>query len=444
MLFGPFAGALVGRLPNLRVMLLVNAVRAVVIGGASVAVLTGSMSVPLLVVAAVTYGVGETLYDTANSTVVPALVPLDRLERANGRLSVAETSSNEFVGPVLGAALFGLLAWSPFAAHAGALLVSVLLLSALSRQAPRKVVPEEENADQPGVLVAVRHLLRDPVQRTITAATAVIAAVDTAWFAILVVYASRVLEVPSSAYGLLLAVGGVAGGVLVDRISARLGPVPVLTGAMLACAVSQLAIGLTSSVWVTGLALAVSSAAFAVWNVQGCRSASAGRGGRRRPGRGARGSAGPLGVTGLRGVPAREAVLGEPDVGALRRVGQRVEHPDAQPQSERQEHHLRRPGQYDAEDQVQRTEHGGEHHQHAHEVPHQPRSARKVAHHPVAVARRQHAAEGVPQPEQWVGSPHAPSLCPAVAAWRDAVLALERGGEGELRAVADLGRHGAQ
>src|SRR5690242_19485095 len=47
-------------------------------------------------------GVAETLYDTSSQTVLPRIVPSDRLERANSRLSGAELVGNYFIGPPLG------------------------------------------------------------------------------------------------------------------------------------------------------------------------------------------------------------------------------------------------------------------------------------------------------------------------------------------------------
>ena len=59
----------------------------------------------MLYVAAFALGIGETLYDTAAQSVLPAVVPRDLFSRANGRLYAVELTMNQFVGPPLGGIL---------------------------------------------------------------------------------------------------------------------------------------------------------------------------------------------------------------------------------------------------------------------------------------------------------------------------------------------------
>src|SRR4029450_5190601 len=66
------------------------------------------ISLPLLYVIAFLLGLGETLVDTALTSIVPSVVSKDRLTWANARLTAAQTVTNTFIGPPLAGFLAGL------------------------------------------------------------------------------------------------------------------------------------------------------------------------------------------------------------------------------------------------------------------------------------------------------------------------------------------------
>src|SRR3954466_3359511 len=83
------AGVLVDRLDRRRVMVTMDLVRLVILVGFSALVLAGD--VPLVVVYAPAFllGAGDVTFDGAARALVPAIVPGDRLDAANGRLAAA-------------------------------------------------------------------------------------------------------------------------------------------------------------------------------------------------------------------------------------------------------------------------------------------------------------------------------------------------------------------
>ena len=81
------------------------------------------------ILAAATFvGIAEVFRDNAAQTMLPALVPQDRLERANGRLWSVELVGNALLGPALGAFLIAAALPLPFVAWALAYAIAVILV----------------------------------------------------------------------------------------------------------------------------------------------------------------------------------------------------------------------------------------------------------------------------------------------------------------------------
>lgn len=270
--FGLVTGAVVDRADRRRVLIVVNGVRTILLGALVVAILSHQAALPLLYALAFAVGVGETLHDTAAQVAVPALVHDDQLDRANGGMVLAQVAGNELIGPPLGGALFALGVILPFITDSGLLALSAMLalgLPVLVR--PASIKPA---ASQPSLVADIveglRWLAGHRVLRTVTALGAVLSLADAAWFPILVLYAGEILGLGPMAFGLLLgsgAAGGLAGGLLAARIARAVGSAAALVSSVALTGAAQLVLGLTSSWAVAVVVLALSSLAFAVWNV---------------------------------------------------------------------------------------------------------------------------------------------------------------------------------
>jgi MFS family permease len=107
LLFALPAGALADRVDRRKAMVTANVVRAAAVAVlAATAVLgleSSTAAIWALYAVALLLGTAETIYDTCAQSILPQVVPRDRLPRANGRLIAAELTANEFVGPPLGA-----------------------------------------------------------------------------------------------------------------------------------------------------------------------------------------------------------------------------------------------------------------------------------------------------------------------------------------------------
>src|SRR5512145_2356956 len=79
LIFALQAGSIVDRSDRRTVMLWVNGGRLLLLALLTVAVVTGVASLPMLYIAALLLGIGETLVDTALTSIIPSVVSKDRL-----------------------------------------------------------------------------------------------------------------------------------------------------------------------------------------------------------------------------------------------------------------------------------------------------------------------------------------------------------------------------
>jgi MFS family permease len=267
---GLAAGALADRRGARALLAWADAARVVVLAVLVAGVLAGWASLPLVVLASFLLGVGETVRDTAAQTAVPALVPAPLLERANGRLVAGEIVGNEFVGPPVGAALFVAGAALPFAVNGASLALAVLLVLSLPLTLAARPAAPATPAAGTGVRAGVRWLVRHRELRAMILACAAVSAADSAWFAILVLYARDVLGAGALGFGALLAtgaLGGLLGSFAADRLVAGTRHRAVLAWSLAVTAGAPALLAVTARLWAAVLVVVLTSGSFAVLNV---------------------------------------------------------------------------------------------------------------------------------------------------------------------------------
>ena len=211
LLFGLYAGVLADRVDRRVLVIAVNLVRAAVLAVLTAALLTGQVSIVVVLIAMLLLGTGEVFADTTTGTLLPMVVPRADLGVGNARLMTGFITTNQLVGPAVGAALFAAgMAW-PFLTQAlcvalGGVLVSRMRLPAVARPAGRS------------------HLRRDLVQgfswtwgnapvRTLTLTIVTFNVTYGAAWSVLVLYATQRLGLGAVGFGLLTTVGA-AGGIV--------------------------------------------------------------------------------------------------------------------------------------------------------------------------------------------------------------------------------------
>ncbi|QUQ66737.1 MFS transporter [Kutzneria sp. CA-103260] len=260
------AGALVDRVDRRRAMLAANATR-----GALLLVMFGVHELWALYAVALCVGVTETVYDTAAQSIVPQIVDRDLLPRANGRLYAVELMANEFAGPPLAGLLVGVGAMAAFGAPVALWAAAVAVLATLPGRF--KVARPEPTTLRADIAEGLCFLVRQPILRTFTVATALFNLATSATFAILVLYAvgpGSAMSLSEQTYGVLIAstaAGSLLGSLLAERIEHWLGRARALQLSYVVSAVTIAVPTMTTNPVTVGIGLFTGSAAVLVTNI---------------------------------------------------------------------------------------------------------------------------------------------------------------------------------
>lgn len=269
LLFSLPVGAIVDRIDHKLLMVRADAFRTVVVGALTIAVATDHAQIWMLWTAAGLLGVAEVFFDNASQALVPSIVPIELLERANGRRFAAELAANGFVGSPIGSLLFVAAMWLPFGFDALSFALAAVLVFTLGQAStlpPPAPLPRRMRAE---IAEGLRWLWQHKVLRglAIAAGLSVIGMQMTA--AIFVLFAQDLLHLSDRWYGALIAiaaVGAVAGGLVAERLMKRFGSLWIIHAAVVLWMLCMFAEGFWPRLWVSAAATFAMAFATTVWN----------------------------------------------------------------------------------------------------------------------------------------------------------------------------------
>jgi MFS family permease len=276
LLFALPAGVLVDRVDRRRLMVAVDWARTAAMGVLAVAILGGWSSIVLLDLVLFLINTGETAFEPAAQSMVPAVVPRDQLERANGWLVGGLTLSRYMIAGPLGGFMFVVAASIPFFANAGTYAASAVLVG---------LVGGTYRATRPGragggggagvraeVAEGLRWLLRQRMLRTMAILIGLLNITLAAATAVLVLLAKERLHVGSVGYGALftcMAVGSLLGSAVGDRVIRRVTATWTIRIGLLVEALTHLTLALATNVYVVGVVMAAFGIHAALWTIVG-------------------------------------------------------------------------------------------------------------------------------------------------------------------------------
>lgn len=267
LLFGLQSGSIVDRYDQRRLIMRVDAGRAILMALLALLIATGHVAVAVVYVLLFASGTGDTIVLTAGTALVPSLVSKAQLTRANSRLMATRLVGGLLLARPLGGWLFTHGRAVPFAFDAVSFVLGVLLLTGLSTR--RK---ESESAPAKGgrVREGLHLLWRDRVLRILALCIFVMNVTLAGTLAVLVIYTTQRLGVGATGFGLLsacMAVGGLGGTAIVSRLQTRFGTSALLKAGLLIEMGTQLTLAITSTWAVAAAALLVFGVHSSVWSV---------------------------------------------------------------------------------------------------------------------------------------------------------------------------------
>ncbi|MDT9687012.1 MFS transporter [Streptomyces sp. P9(2023)] len=271
LLFGIPAGLLVDRVDIRAMMVRVDIARATLLAVLAVGILGGWGGLPLLYVCMFLLGVGEVLCRNAAQVLVPFITPKAGLSTANARIMAAQEAGTGFVGPLLGALMFGVAMALPFAVDAATFLCSAVLVSRIRRTRPIERGPDKAGSGVLSEMLAgAKWLFSHHLLRSLALVSCLINLAGNAMLAVLVVYSGKVLGLGPFGYGVLLAcqaVGAVAASRFAPALTERLGREGALVATAVLITMSETVLATVDSVYAAGAALAIFACGTVTWNV---------------------------------------------------------------------------------------------------------------------------------------------------------------------------------
>jgi len=270
-LLGPIvalpAGALADRVSPKRMLVTVELLRFALLASFAVAVALGSESLLSIYVVACALGALTVIFDCASSAVVPRLVPVSLLVKANARLDIVDLAGEEVVGRAVGGVAFVFARVVPFFADALSFLASAAILPT--------AVPDEPSSSTQATLLAdlrtgARWFWRNPLVRLLGGLIAQLAFCQSVVLALLVLYATEDLHLSKAGYGILLgvsAIGNIIGALAANRLHAIIGGGWCIILGGLVAAVAYPILAVTHSPVSACAALTLEAMAIAVGNV---------------------------------------------------------------------------------------------------------------------------------------------------------------------------------
>ena len=251
LVLGLVAGALADRLDRRLVVMVVDALRAIVLAGLCVVIVTGRVDIALVLAAMFALGTAEVFADATTGTLTPMLVEKADLGIANARIMAGFVTVNQLIGPAIGAFLFAVGMALPFVVQASCVALAVVLVSRIGT--PKGAV--RENVDthvRQDIVEGVRWLIGHRPVRTLAL---VIVTFNITWAApwsVLVLWALQRVGIDEAGFGLLTtaaALGGLLSTMSYGWLERRV-PLALLMRLVLGCeVVFHLAMALTTSPW---------------------------------------------------------------------------------------------------------------------------------------------------------------------------------------------------
>lgn len=299
LVFGLPAGMIVDRFDRRWVMAFANALRGLAAVGLAMLTMTEQLSIWWLFAGVLVFGLGETLFDNATTSIVPSVVVRPALDRANGWMQTAQITIDSFIASPIGGVLFAVSLALPLWVGAAGYLIPIVLAVMLPLSAARPlreaaVTParaeaavaagdplaaaeEATEADaaaaaRPNVSAreALSYLRNHRFLRSMVIFTSIVGCAFAFAQAPVYLYFLDVHHVAPAAIGVVTAgigLGALAGSLVASSLVAKFGRGRVMLGANVVAALSLAGVWAAPEAITATIAYGLMAAAVSVWNV---------------------------------------------------------------------------------------------------------------------------------------------------------------------------------
>lgn len=249
LLFGVFAGALTDRVDRRLIVMAVNAVRVGVLGLVAFTIVSGAVSIAVVLGALFLLATAEVFADNATQALLPTLVGREDLVVANQRIQAGMVTLNQLAGPPIGAALFAAGMAVPFIGEALLVLAGIGLVSRV--ELPPTVRDQEHaTAIRHEIAAGFRWVRHNAAVRTLVLTIFIFNITYGAAWSVIVLYAIRRLDLGEIGFGLIttfIAAGGLVGTVAYGWITRRVSLANLMRIGLIVETLTHLGLALTTS-----------------------------------------------------------------------------------------------------------------------------------------------------------------------------------------------------
>lgn len=250
-------GALVDRVDRRKAIAYANLVRFLIGSGIAILVASHQMKIGWLLLAVFFMGICEVVVDTTSQSMIPQLLKEDQLERGNSRLQISETVIQGYVGAPLSGFLYATSISIPFffgsAGYALAALFLLLIPHRFKADWNQNMTPAHERKNfLADMKYGIKYLYDDKRLLKLVLFTTSVGFFFSAATSTIVLFLLNVMQIKSASFGLVMSVtgsGGIVGGILTPKISARFERGNVLALSMLGSSVVVFGYAFVPNVW---------------------------------------------------------------------------------------------------------------------------------------------------------------------------------------------------
>ena len=217
------------------------------------------------------FGMLEVTRDNAAQSFLPQVVSKDELPKSNGRLFGFELIANNFLGAPIAGFLIGLSLVAPFIFATFILLLSVFFITAIKGNFERTEKSDGNQTTINLIKEGVSWLSNQILLRRLAIYTGIANLFAAMQYPVWILFGQEILGLDSVQFAFLaygLAVGGLVGSLLAEKINKRIGESKTLLISIALFGIGGFVSFITSNPFVVAAAFGVTSFGTVLWNVQ--------------------------------------------------------------------------------------------------------------------------------------------------------------------------------